>query len=173
MQICDWFPTFLELLEVPPADERAWAHMQGVSLLPTWQGRPVRLAGGGRVHEAAADHRARPAPRSGLRLPQHGRRRWKAIRVGDDKYHWASDGHDLLFDLRSDPGERNNLIDTHPEKAMEMRRMLENFLLPLARVDYGDEMRNHGFRNIRWESVDRLRAWGVYRDVTPEPRRPQ
>jgi hypothetical protein len=29
-------------------------------------------------------------------------------------------------------------------------------------------MRNHGFRNVRWDNVDRLRAWGVYRDVIGE-----
>jgi hypothetical protein len=48
-----------------------------------------------------------------------------------------------------------------------MRKRLEAFLLTLTRADYGDEMRNHGFRNVRWDNVERLRAWGVYRDVAP------
>jgi hypothetical protein len=50
-----------------------------------------------------------------------------------------------------------------------MRKALERFLLSLRRVDFGDGMRNHGFRNVRWDNVERLRAWGVYRDVTSEP----
>jgi len=56
-------------------------------------------------------------------------------------------------------------MEVMPDKAAELRHTLESFLLTLQRNDYGDAMRNHGFRNVRWENVDRLRAWGVYRDV--------
>jgi len=171
VQICDWLPTFLEVLDIS-RDEEVWGHVQGVSLSPTWQNREVRSLAVAEYMKPlqTIERTLRHDPDYDFRKIL---RRWKAIRSGDYKYHWASDGQDMLFDLRSDPGERHNLIEAQPEKAAELRRTLENFLLPLARADFGDEMRNHGFRNVRWDSVDRLRAWGVYRDVTPEPRRPR
>jgi hypothetical protein len=90
---------------------------------------------------------------------------WKAIRTHSYKYHWARDGADMLFDIVADPGERENLINEMPEKATELRNALEAFQLSLPRHGFGDEMRNHGFRNVRWSSVERLRSWGFYRDI--------
>jgi len=165
VQICDWLPTFLEVLDI--RDDGVRAHMQGASLAPTWLGQPIR--------EFAVAEYMKPLQtiERALRLEpdfdyRPWLRRWKAIRTRDYKYHWASDGRDMLFDIQADPGERENLSDTRPELAGELRRRLEAFLLPLQRNDFGDRMRNHGFRNVRWDNVDRLRAWGIYRDITEE-----
>lgn len=162
VQICDWLPTFLDLLGID--DDELTAEMQGVSLTPTWTGDEVRefvvaeYTKPLQTIERALRHKPDLDYRKWLR-------RWKVIRNHDYKYHWASDGADMLFDVRTDPGERRNLADEAPDVVIELRRQLEDFLLSLSRCDFGDKMRNHGFRNVRWDNVDRLRAWGVYRDV--------
>ncbi len=46
------------------------------------------------------------------------------IRVGDWKY---VDGSKELFNLKDDVGETKNLIDTHPEKAEELRKAMREF----------------------------------------------
>ena len=85
--------------------------------------------------------------------------------MGQYKYHWSSDGSDLRFDLAAEPSERRNIISEQPELATEMRRKLESYLLSLKRHDFGDKMRNHGFRNVRWDNVARLAAMGLYREI--------
>jgi arylsulfatase A-like enzyme len=167
VQVCDWLPTFLDILDIH--DKRVQEEMQGVSLAPTWQNQMVRQFAVAeymkplQTIERALRHDPDFDYRKWLR-------RWKAIRTHEFKYHWASDGSDMLFDIMADPGERHNLIDTMPEKTAELRHLLESFLLTLKRHDYGDAMRNHGFRNVRWDNVERLRAWGIYRDIEPGDR---
>lgn len=46
------------------------------------------------------------------------------IRIGDWKY---VDGSKELFNLKDDVGETKNLIDTHPEKAEELRKAMREF----------------------------------------------
>lgn len=163
VQICDWLPTFIELLNID--DDRVQAEMQGVSLVPTWSGQTVRdFALSEYMKPLQTIERAlRYDPNFDYR---RWLRRWKSIRTHDYKYHWASDGQDMLFDMTADPLERHNLINQQPEKAAELRQTLEGFLLMLKRCDYGDQMRNHGFRNVRWDNVDRLKAWGIYREIS-------
>lgn len=162
VQICDWFPTLLDLLGI--RSERVRGELQGVSLLPTWQGEPVR-----EFALAEYEKGVQPVERALRRQPDMDYRPWlrriKTIRTRRFKYHWFSDGSDLLFDLQADPGERHNIISEQPEVAEELRRKLESFLLSLRRHDWGDKLRNHGFRNVRWDNVARLAAWGVYREI--------
>jgi arylsulfatase A-like enzyme len=160
VQICDLLPTFVELLDIP--DETVHRELQGVSILPTWQNNSVR--------DFAVAEYMKPLQTIERALrhdPDFNYRRWlkrlKIIRTHHYKYHWASNGDDMLFDIQSDPGERNNIHDLMPEKAAELRKSLENFLITLQRSDFGDQMRNHGFRNVRWDNVDKLKAWGIYR----------
>jgi arylsulfatase A-like enzyme len=162
VQICDWLPTVCDMLRI--ADPRIQSELQGVSLVPTWEGRTVRefvvaeymktLQMVERALRRNRDFEYRP-----------WLRRIKILRDKQYKYHWYSDGRDLLFDMEKDPGERDNIIESNPDIAFEMKQKLESFLLSLERRDYGDRMRNHGFRNVNWANVDRVRAWGIYRDV--------
>jgi len=48
-----------------------------------------------------------------------------AIRLGDWKLIRVSDDIRMLFNLREDKEERHNLISTHPEKAMDLGRLLD------------------------------------------------
>ncbi len=160
VQVCDLLPMFLELLDI--RDEAVQREMQGVSLLPTWHDNPVR--------DFAVAEYMKPLQTIERALrhdPDLNYRKWlkrlKTIRTHRYKYHWASNGEDMLFDIQSDPGERNDILKRRPEKAAELRHTLEDFLLSLPRNDFGDRMRNHGFRNVRWDNVDKLKAWGIYR----------
>ena len=162
VQICDWLPTILEILGLQdlPIDVEG----QGRSLTPTWQDRPVR--------EFIVAEYMKPLQTIERALrhdPDFDYRVWlrylKTIRNHEFKYIWASDGQDMLFELPADPGERNNVAHEKPEVAAALRRQLEDFLSTLKRRDFGDAMRNHGFRNVRWDNVDRLKAWGIYREI--------
>jgi len=55
-------------------------------------------------------------------------RRLKAVRTEQFKYVWASDGRDELYDIYRDPKELNNLIETQPEKARELKALLVDWL---------------------------------------------
>ena len=55
-------------------------------------------------------------------------RRLKAVRTEEFKYIWASDGQDELYNIRQDPAELNNLIETKPDKARELRALLKQWL---------------------------------------------
>ena len=94
-------------------------------------------------------------------------KRIKVIRTLDYKYHWYSNGDDLLFDIREDPGERDNIVNENKEQALKMKGVLEKFLISIRRRDYGDKMRNGLFKNVhvRWDNIDKLRAWGIYREI--------
>ena len=166
VQICDWFPTFLDLLDVN-SDQLA-AEMHGVSMRPTWRGEPTRD-----FILAEYQKGIQPIERVLRIAPDFDYRPWlrriKAIRVGPYKYHWYSDGSDLLFDISTDPGERHNLIAGHPEIATPMRKRIESYLLSIKRHDFGDRLRNHGFRNVRWDNMARLSAMGAYRETEDTP----
>ncbi|MFC1980591.1 hypothetical protein ACFLVS_07150 [Chloroflexota bacterium] len=55
-------------------------------------------------------------------------RRLKAVRTNEYKYIWSSDGRDELYNIRQDPEELNNLIETKPEKARELKALLKEWL---------------------------------------------
>jgi arylsulfatase A-like enzyme len=52
------------------------------------------------------------------------RGRWTAVRQGDWKYLEDAQGAEFLFDLKTDPYEKQNLIKTEPEKyqVLQQRR---------------------------------------------------
>jgi len=63
-----------------------------------------------------------------------------AIRSEDWKYVRMDDGTERLFVLQSDPGERNNVVDTMPEVADDFRARLQDHreLLGATNRDLGD-----------------------------------
>ncbi|VGO13010.1 Arylsulfatase [Pontiella desulfatans] len=50
-----------------------------------------------------------------------------AIRRGNWKYVYLSDGRDALYDVSTDAHEAKNLIRTHPEKAQQLRSALKEW----------------------------------------------
>lgn len=57
----------------------------------------------------------------------------RAYYEGDLKYIWNSRGRHMLFDLRSDPHEENNLYATHVERALELRESMDALVKALPR----------------------------------------
>jgi N-acetylgalactosamine-6-sulfatase len=54
----------------------------------------------------------------------------KAVRDGSLKYICLQDGNDVkeyLFDLKSDPAEKNNLFDEQPENVRKLKTLLQNW----------------------------------------------
>jgi len=162
VQNCDLFPSLINLLKID--DDVVKEEVQGVSLLPTWSNQHIR--------EFIVAEYMKPLQtieRALRRKVNFDYRIWlkriKVLRTLDYKYHWYSDSQDLLFDVKKDPGELNNIIYKNPKKALEMKDMLEKFLLSIKRRDYGDKMRNSGFKNVHWDNIDKLKAWGIYRET--------
>jgi arylsulfatase A len=88
------FPTLLNLAGIQPPDGVV---LDGFDMLPVLSGE-------------------RPSPRQSMFWKRRG---LEAARVG----HWKwvnNDGDKFLFDLSQDIGEKNNLVDTMPDKAAEM-----------------------------------------------------
>jgi arylsulfatase A-like enzyme len=103
----DWYPTLLELANVPvPADQA----VDGVSLVPL-------LTGGTIADRPLFWH-----------YPHYGNQGGSpggAIREGDWKLiEWYEDGKLELYDLANDLSEQHNLAQAHPERAAAMRTKL-------------------------------------------------
>ena len=56
---------------------------------------------------------------------------WRAVRHGNWKYLLDREGKSYLFDLETDPYEKENLIEKQPWLAEELRKKLDNFLFSI------------------------------------------
>ncbi len=65
-----------------------------------------------------------------------------AVRKGKWKYLYLSDGRECLYDLESERHEKDNLISQYPEKAKELRKMLEDWADGLEPKGMPSEMIN-------------------------------
>lgn len=79
----------------------------------------------------------------------HKHRSYEGFEVGKDGQpgkvnEYREFDHEALYDLRRDPGERYNVIDSHPEIAIKLRALAEQ-----AREDLGDDLTNRKGKNLR------------------------
>lgn len=122
----DFFPT---LLEAAGLEKPADTMLDGQSLLPllTESGEltdralfwhfPIYLQAYDGEKDEARDPLFRTRPGSALRFEK-----WKL-------HEYFEDGTFELYDLEQDPGERENLAASMPEKLLELRAMLERWRL--------------------------------------------
>jgi arylsulfatase A-like enzyme len=107
----DLFPTILEAARVAsPAD----TPVDGVSLMPLLKGtgRPKR--------DALYWHYPHYHP--------GGASPYSAVRCGDEKLvEFLEDGRVELYDLKADPGEKEDLAAARPARAAELRKMLADW----------------------------------------------
>ena len=82
---------------------------------------------------------------------------WRALLEGRHKLLWNSLGNHRLFDLRSDPGEQENLIASRPRRAELMMGRLQRYLAGLPKPGAaGPEERAHEETGRSLESLGHL-----------------
>ena len=106
----DLMPTLLEI-----AGAKVPSHVQGRSLLPEIRGDQARGPG-----FAVSSYTYRQDAE--VRCPTSLRTREFLYVYGGDE--WQSE----FYDLRRDPGERNNILKENPDQALEAHRLLVSFL---------------------------------------------
>ena len=118
----DYFPTFLEVAGAKKPEGKV---LDGVSLVPLLTGS------GGIAERELYWHfpiylQAYAVGGDESRDPFFRTRPGSMIRDGDWKLHeYFEDGGLELYDLKNDPGERNNLAKKKPEKAEELKKKLD------------------------------------------------
>jgi arylsulfatase A-like enzyme len=136
----------------------SWCHVPvvGYDLLPTfctWGGIPARdlpagIEGGsiaGLLAHGGAGEVARPREEIVFHFPhyQSGHTPHSAIRLGDQKLlRFYEDDATQLFDLATDPGEREDLAAARPDEAGRLRQILDAHL---AAVDAQLPVKNPAF----------------------------
>jgi arylsulfatase A-like enzyme len=105
----DFFPSILEMTGIAGAEQSA---LDGVSFAPL-------LAGAGELQREAIYWHFPHYSNHGLQSPGG------AIRRGDYKLlEYFENGTVQLFNLRTDPGEQQDLADAEPERAVALKSML-------------------------------------------------
>lgn len=132
IQSCDYYPTLLEMLALPPQPGQEF---DGISIAPALRGEPL-------PRDAIFTYFPHN-PSVPDWLPPSAcvhRGDWKLIRIfyggetGEHRYQ--------LFNLRQDPGETQNLAEAFPQRVQDLDALLEQHLasthavLPLPNPDY-------------------------------------
>lgn len=104
----DFYPTFLELAGIKPAKS---IQLDGVSLVPALQGESLARE---QLFWHFPCYIGKGTPSSAIRAGD-----WKLIEFFEDS------GKIELYNLKTDPGETNNLARAEPEKAKQLHRSLQ------------------------------------------------
>jgi len=120
VQLTDLFPTILDIAGI---DWDGKEQIQGHSLLQDGEETESTFAIAEYVSLLEVDCDRNPQ----FDVSKYCRR-LKAVRTEEFKYIWSSDGRDELYNIRHDPGELNNLIEIEPEKAAELKAVLQEWL---------------------------------------------
>jgi len=115
VQTLDLLPTILAMLG--DTSSHVYRSLQGYNLLSS-TGRDYTVAE--QAHPDITTFRERFPSADVSRYD----RALKMIRTERYKYIWSSDGNSELYDLRSDPDERCNIIGEHPDIADDLDRLL-------------------------------------------------
>ncbi len=114
VEAVDFLPTVLEIANIPVPDK-----YEGISILHSLVITP------GKTRDTVySEVKQGGKRRKGLgRLPGiEGGRHWQMVRTEEYKYVWFSDGSEILYDLKSDPKETQNLVQ-NPSYARVLKDM--------------------------------------------------
>jgi len=141
----DFYPTILELTHTTLMPQQ---HLDGQSLLPLLTGKNL------------------PERSLFWHYPHYGNQGGEPssmVRKGDWKFiHYWEDGRDELYQLSSDTGEQHNVLDQHPQKAAELRELLNHWLedtgalLPEKDPEYDETLAKERYERIVNEWWPRL-----------------
>jgi arylsulfatase A-like enzyme len=133
----DWYPTLLELAGVPAPAEQG---IDGVSLVPL-------LKGGSISDRSLFWHYPHYGNQGGEPSSIITQNDWKLI-------HYHEDGHDELYYLADDMGERHDLARAEPDRVLLLRAKLDAWLKATgARLPTEDTQFDAEQRTARWESL--------------------
>jgi arylsulfatase A-like enzyme len=121
VQTVDIFPTILQILGIELEG------LQGYSLLQDDRPRKFIIAEHQIFHLAITGIPRLSPSLYKLDLSKYARR-LKCIRTDRFKYIWSSDGRDELYNIYKDPKESKNLIETCPEEARRLKKVLRDWL---------------------------------------------
>ena len=141
----DWYPTLLDLCGIEPPKEQV---VDGVSLVP--------LLKSGEIED-------RPLYWHYPHYGNQGGEPSSIIMEGDWKLiHYHEDGRNELYDLSSDPGERNNLLAKETKRSRRMGRKLDSWLkktkatFPTENPDFDPAKREARWNDLRTNRKERL-----------------
>jgi arylsulfatase A-like enzyme len=120
----DFYPTFLKAFGISPAKGQIF---DGTDIMPAFKGGSI-----GRDTVFQYFPHNPPVPEWLPPSVSAHRGDWKLIRI----FHGGDNGADrhLLFDLKNDIGEKNNVAAQHPEVVTEMDALIGKFLTRTAAV---------------------------------------
>ncbi len=160
MGLIDLAPTILDLLGV----EEKVESFQGSSFLPwlrdSQAGHPERYVFSQEVHLGG-----RQPPLWGVDRKRNGMYRIRSCRSQDWKYIWDEEGDRMeLYDLRSDPKETKNLVDSEPEVAKQFESLIREQFSKLDATEPATIDADQGVFSPREEEVfiRRLRDLGYF-----------
>jgi arylsulfatase A-like enzyme len=146
----DFYPTFMELAGIPVPPEQV---IDGMSM--------VTLLSGQRDGEIAERdlfwHYPHYGNQGGDPSSMIRSSSWKLI-------HYYEDGHDELYNLDTDPGEQTDVIAESGEKAQELRKRLDRWLvevdakLPNPDPEYDPDKEKARIRSLEYELMPKLEA---------------
>ncbi|MDP6357848.1 MAG: sulfatase [Planctomycetota bacterium] len=167
-QDVDFFPT---ILTIAGLDDDVWhGGLEGRSLVPTFQDESVREYA---IAEFSPPLRLLERDLRGHELPsRYARHHFRALKsLEDQKYRfiWSSNGQDELFNMETDPGETQNLLDELPETSNMYYKKLDEWMMARPHRDYGDALNIHPIKGVKTENLRRLEQWGLLRHLHPIP----
>ncbi len=133
----DWYPTILELCDVPLPKKQK---VDGVSLIPLLRGKTI-------PHRPIYWHYPHYGNQGGEPSSIIMERDWKLI-------HYHEDGRDELYHLGKDQAEQNDLFAKESKRARQMRKTLDAWLKKTkAKFPIKDERHDPAKRAARWENI--------------------
>jgi arylsulfatase A-like enzyme len=158
----DFYPTFLELTGIPVPQEQVIDGRSIVSLLKGKQNIEIAERDLFWHYPHYGNQGGEPSS-----IIRNGT--WKLI-------HYYEDGHDELYDLDSDPGERNDLFAQCGSKEAELRKRLDSWLIdidakcPVPDPEYDSQKEKVYLNRLEHELMPKLEAeHAEYLDPDWEP----
>ena len=122
----DFFPTFCELAEIKPPNDKI---LDGISLVPLFTGKKIverELYWHFPIYLQA--YKSNPDSMLEARDPLFRTRPGSVIRDGDWKLHYYFEDNEIeLYNLAQDIGEKNDLHKQQPDKAEELLQKLKKW----------------------------------------------